>query len=433
MQFFNTKILNETDSHSLLKQANSFGILNTYLADMQRKIDMTIREKYLNLHKENFKIWQGENGKWYTYLPDDTKAKNRRLVKKSTLTKVEEEIVAYYKELDSDAQAKKINLGTFYQTWLDYKKLQTRSSMYIRRIGSDWDNYYKEDPIINIPLVNLDFDTLQEWALKKIRKHDLTKKQYYNMAIIMRQGLAYAVQKKIISENPFEKVIIDKKLFRVQKKPDDKTQVYLIDEQPVIEADAYNDFAETEYNACLTIPFAFQTGLRLGEIVAIKETDIEGHYIHIQRMEIREVEQLPDGSWSKQRFVVVEYTKSDAGDRYVYLSSKALKIIEMVIENNKKHGFHDNGFLFLNEDGRIHAKGVDSRIRKYCRHAGIDEKATHKARKTYISTLIDSGLNINEIRKLVGHQDERTTYNNYCFNRLSKNQTESKLEQALCG
>ena len=310
---------------------------------------MTIREKYLNLHKENFKIWQGENGKWYTYLPDDTKAKNRRLVKKSTLTKVEEEIVAYYKELDSDAQAKKINLGTFYQTWLDYKKLQTRSSMYIRRIGSDWDNYYKEDPIINIPLVNLDFDTLQEWALKKIRKHDLTKKQYYNMAIIMRQGLAYAVQKKIISENPFEKVIIDKKLFRVQKKPDDKTQVYLIDEQPVIEADAYNDFAETEYNACLTIPFAFQTGLRLGEIVAIKETDIEGHYIHIQRMEIREVEQLPDGSWSKQRFVVVEYTKSDAGDRYVYLSSKALKIIEMVIENNKKHGFHDNGFLFLNK------------------------------------------------------------------------------------
>lgn len=426
-----TENLNKSDIPSLLSEAIQNGIID--LTDVQKKIDMTKREQYLNLHKESYNVWQGTNGNWYTYLPDSTKKQNRRLVKKSTLTKVEDEIIAYYKALEEKHQSKNITLNSFYQTWLDYKTLQTRSSMYIRRIHSDWENYYKNDPLINIPLVKLNYDTLQEWALKKVRKHNLTKKQYYNLTVIIRQSLDYAVQKKIVPENPFSKVHIDSKLFQIKKKPDDKTQVFLIDEQPVIEAEAYQDFIETGHNACLTIPFAFQTGLRLGEIVGIKLSDIEGNYVHIQRMEIRDIYQLPDGSWSKQTFKVVDYTKSAAGDRWVYLSTKAQDIIKRVVENNREQGFQDNGYLFLNRDGRIHAKSVDCRIRKYCRHAGISEKATHKIRKTYISTLIDSGVNINEIRKLAGHEDERTTYGNYCYNRLSDNQTESKLEQALCG
>ena len=185
------------------------------------------------------------------------------------------------------------------------------------------------------------------------------------------------------------------------------------------------------YQICFAIPFAFQTGLRLGEIVALKESDIDGNYIHVQRMEIRQVEQLENGSWSKQIFTVVDYTKSEAGDRQVYLSKTAKKILAEIISSNRQHGYSDSDFLFLGENGRVHAKSVDYRIRKYCRHIGISEKALHKIRKTYISTLIDSGLNINEIRKLAGHEDERTTYNNFCFNRMTITETENLLEATL--
>lgn len=55
----------------------------------------------------------------------------------------------------------------------------------------------------------------------------------------------------------------------------------------------------------------------------------------------------------------------------------------------------------------------------------------HKIRKTYISALIDGNININEIRKQVGHEDERTTLRNYCFNRYTRNQTEEQMENAL--
>lgn len=399
------------------------------IEDVQSEMENMRNEKYLQSHL--YEIWQGKDGRWRTHLPDANSKSERRLIAKSTREKLEKEIINYYKSLDEQEQSKKVTLKVWYHTWLDYKKLQTRSDMYIRRIASDWDNYYAETALINIPITELGYDILQEWALRIVKEKMLTKKQYYNMTLIIRQSLNYAIQKGIIESNPFLNVHIDRKLFQAKKKPKDETQVFLTDEQPQIEAEAWKDFSETGAVACLCIPLVFQTGLRLGEAVALKESDIEGNYIHVQRMEVRNVRQLEDGTWSKQTFTVVDYTKSTAGDREVYLSMNAKKILEKIISYNHEHGYTDNGYLFLNEKGRIHSKSVDYRIRKYCRHIGISEKAMHKIRKTYISTLIDSGLNINEIRKLAGHEDERTTYGNYCFNRMNISQTETLLEKAL--
>jgi len=56
----------------------------------------------------------------------------------------------------------------------------------------------------------------------------------------------------------------------------------------------------------------------------------------------------------------------------------------------------------------------------------------HKIRKTYISTLIDSGeINIDRIRELAGHEDERTTFHNYCYNRETDARTHENIERAL--
>lgn len=418
----------ECNIENILKFLSKYAIICN-IEDVKSEVEKMTNKKYLEQH--TFDIWQGADTRWRTYLPDNTKRNKRRLIAKSTREKIEAEIIAYYKGQDENIIQKKTTLRTFYQTWLDYKKLKTTSSMYIRRIHSDWENYYLNDAIIDIPFVELDYNTLEEWALKKIRDNELTKKQYYNLTIILRGSLDYACQKGIITENPFQKVKIDHKLFRHKRKPDDATQVFLTNEQPEIEREAFEDFQQTENVSCLAIPLLFQTGLRLGEIVAIKSTDISGNYLHVQRMEVRTTEQLPDGSWAPQHFKIVEHTKSEAGNRKVYLTKAAREIIQQIKNCNQEHGYKDNDFLFLNANGRIHSKSVDTRIRKYCRHIGIAEKGSHKARKTNISSLIDGGVNINRIREQVGHASERTTFNNYCFNRLTASETEKLFEKAL--
>ena len=105
----------------------------------------------------------------------------------------------------------------------------------------------------------------------------------------------------------------------------------------------------------------------------------------------------------------------------------------MVWKWNENNGFGDREYIFLGKQGeRMHSRALDTRIRKYCRYIGISEKSMHKIRKTCISTLIDSQLvNLNTIRTLVGHEDERTTLKCYCFNRKNDLQIQESLEKTV--
>ena len=61
----------------LLKYAVENAMIDAAL--VQEKIEMQKREELLNKHP--YKIYQGKDGKWYTYLPDK---KNGRILKKRT-------------------------------------------------------------------------------------------------------------------------------------------------------------------------------------------------------------------------------------------------------------------------------------------------------------------------------------------------------------
>ena len=73
----------------LLKFAIENGMIDTAL--VQERIEMQKREELLGMH--NYDIWQGSNGKWYTYLPDEQKG---RILKKRTSRKGIEDLVVEY-------------------------------------------------------------------------------------------------------------------------------------------------------------------------------------------------------------------------------------------------------------------------------------------------------------------------------------------------
>ena len=82
----------------------------------------------------------------------------------------------------------------------------------------------------------------------------------------------------------------------------------------------------------------FSLGLRVGELVALKWKDLKGAYLHIRRMEQKQYEQNPDGSWH-YHIEVVEHTKSDAGYRTIYVVSSALELFARIKEYNLQCGF----------------------------------------------------------------------------------------------
>lgn len=391
-------------------------------------INMKEKEKILFQHP--YEIWQATDGRWKTYLPDNSKKNNRRLVAKSKLDHLHQLIVTDYKQRNKKPEDK-ITLRKLYPEWFAYKELHTTSTTYMHIIDNTWSRFYIEDSIIDKPLDCFDKIALETWALQKIRKMDLTKKQYYNNTVIIRQAFAYALEKGYLKANPFEQVTVNPKLFRRVKKKADQTQVYLVEEQKQIVKEALKDFSERGHTASLAVALCFQLGLRVGELVALRKSDIDGNYLKIERMEVRQEEKQPDGKWKRTGYLVVDHTKTDAGHRSVYLTREAKKYLNMILNCNKENGYKDGDYLLLDENGRIHELTINSHIRRYCNLLGIPIKRSHKIRKTYISNLIDSGLNINKVRAFAGHESELTTYNSYCYSRLSDKQTEELLEKTL--
>lgn len=415
---------------AVLQEALASGILN--IEDVQQVLNMKKEEYYLSLHK--YDIYEGKDGKWYTYLPDKTQKQGRRKLKRTSETAIKQAVIGFYKEWEKQEKGKELTLRELYPIWIEWKGAHTRATASIRRFNCDWKKFYLPYPkLIDKPIIELTVTELDLWAHKMIKQHDMTKTCYYTMTILIRQMLDYAVDPLgIISENPFRQIKLQKKMLRKTVKKNDESQVFLLDETPRIIEAALQDFNNNPLNtAPLTVPLGFLTGLRLGEMAAIKDSDIIGNVLYVQRME-EEVYDYSDLEHIRLiERTVVDNAKTDAGIREVPLVPQALKLIEAIRASNQMNGWSNKEFLFLNNGKRMTTRTIKYRISKYCKQCDIMEKSFHKVRKTYISALIDSGININEIRKVVGHTDERTTFSNYCYNRMGKQETAQLFENAL--
>lgn len=430
-----SEVINE--SNDLLQYAIENGMIN--ISYVQDKMAMSKRRDQLKKHP--YSIWQGPDGFWRTYIPDETKSNGRRLVKKKELKDLEDTAIDYVEQQEQkeliQVTKSMITLEELFLEWIKFKEIHTNSSSYIKRITADWKKFYVPNKaLIQKPVRDFTKVELDTWAHNLIKEQSLTKKQYFNMSMILRQALDYAVEQRYIEKNVFAEVKANTKMFRKVKKKQSDTQVYTVDEVQRMVSDMVRRFQERPNDtAPLAVLLDFEIGVRIGELLALKTTDIAPDWssVHIQRQVVRTFEWMEDDQYQMKLsgFKVVEYTKSDDGDREVYLTEIAKKLIKLILFTNEKYGHHCEDFLFVKGNKRISHYAVQSRILNGCESIGIITKTAHKIRKTYISALIDSGLNIDEIRRQAGHSDERTTYGNYCYNRLDSISTQQKIDEAL--
>lgn len=416
----------------LLNYAIENGMID--IDTVQRNVEMNERNKFLQKHP--YSIWEDKNGVWHTYLPDEEKG--RVLRNRKTEKEIKDLVASYWRYHDEDEQRKRQDARTtirsLYPKWLEYKDKKAKSTGYAKRISAEWKRHYINYPeIIDKPIKKLTKIELDEWIHDVIRSNNMTKKQYYNMSVIIRSTLDYAVELEIIESNVFRSIKINSKLFQRQKKKESCTQVYTVEEQIALVDDMMERFNKKPRNTSpLAVILNFELGLRIGELCAIKFSDIHGNYISIQREEIRQYKKTSDTEWVFDRFEVAEYVKTDDGFRDIYLTDTARSIIEICRQVNSTLHYKDSDFIFSKNNGtNTNHYSIQSMYVRGCKKAGIALKTNHKVRKTYISTLIDAGINIDTIRRMAGHADEKTTYNNYCFDRATDSENEQKLEDAL--
>lgn len=72
--------------------------------------------------------------------------------------------------MDESRQLESITLRNLYPRWLEDKKLHTNAKTYIFRIEADWNKYYLNNKIIDIPIKKLDKFILDEFVHKLIQE-----------------------------------------------------------------------------------------------------------------------------------------------------------------------------------------------------------------------------------------------------------------------
>ena len=373
--------------------------------------------------KHKFDIYLDSQGRWRTYYKDpDEPAAKRRLIVKRNKEDLYSVLYDLYTHREERIRKGLITIEELKDEWLEHKKRHGISNATVIKYESDWRCHLEGTPIVRTPIRKLTRLDLDEWAHKLISDNNMTKTDYINVSTLVRQPLDYAVELEIIEYNPMRRVKIEQRMFRPVRKKSSESQVFTKDEVSKLKQAAWNDLDNKRlvYKLSpLAFLFMFQTGLRIGEVCAVRYEDIEDDELHLQRSVERDTNELKDG------------LKGDNRERWVILSSEARHIIDEARRRQETAGVSSDGYVFSMDESFLSYRAVSEAFRKYCGKAGIDYRSSHKARKTFISTVIDAGMNINTVREIVGHADERTTFNSYCYDRHTKEERRELLDKAL--
>ena len=187
--------------------------------------------------------------------------------------------------------------------------------------------------------------------------------------------------------------------------------------------EALEQFEKTKNTAYLAICLNFNLGLRIGELVALRECDIKENTIHICRAESKNYTKDKNGKIVRDGYKVVQHPKTDAGIRTLILTPDAKKYIKMALDENNANGRSDEDYIFLSKSGeRMHEYAVNNVLRR-CNGVRNEKdrfiisgkpSGNHAIRKTCISELHDSQLLPDRmISDFAGHKDISTTQKYY--------------------
>ncbi len=392
------------------------------LRDVEEDMRKSRKEKILEKHP--YSIYQGSDGRWRSHLPDESKKEGRKLIVKSNRDDLIDMICEYYVSTDKELAKEECTLEQLYPLWMEYKALHVSESTVIR-VNKDWNKYYKDSPITKKPIRKLTKLELDTWVHEMIRKYGMNKHQYGNFSLIIRQMLEFAVDSEIADSNEFLRVKVDKKrVLKPERKKPDHTQVFNKAEEPLLIQYAWKQYEKGRYYVQRFVPlgivFMFYTGLRIGELSALKFSDIEDNKLNVQRMVCYTTGE------------VIDDTKGTFGARQVPLTPEANAIIAEIRSKREDLGLGTDGYIFCPHDRPVNTYTASQKaIKNYCKELGIEGRSVHKVRKTMISIMIDGGLNLNTSRQIAGHMDERTTLNNYYFDRSDEAEKYENFVKAL--
>lgn len=230
-------------------------------------------------------------------------------------------------------------------------------------------------------------------VIAEMNKKGLASKTMKHTKTVMSVAFTKAFKEKIIPENP----VVDIEIPVKQKKP-----------QKTLSTDELAKLFKAMANSrwIWSVKFMLVTGLRRGELLALKWTDIDWENKRITVDESNSNTGLGDTKSSKVHYVPL----SDKAIEYLNGQKKMLQNESNPILFNDK--LKETALIFPNESGMMLRPGsYYTMIARYAAKAGI-KASPHCLRHTFVYMTRET-LSLKELQAILGHDESTTTLDIY--------------------
>lgn len=392
-----------------MKYAIENGIID--LSYVHEKYNMLKREKILEMHKTP--ITEGKDGYWRTYLPDDKKG--RRQIKRKNRSDIEEIVIKYYQ--DKEKECKNTAQYTFknrFLIWVERQKMCERSDNTIYKYQTDYNRFFA-----NRKIENMDIRKITESDIISMFKTVLQEKEIPYRALKSAFGYVNGVFEKsiidkMVSTNPC--IYVDLPLL---KKYCTEKSNHTAEKRTISDADSRKVFRKLEKSSNIAkyaVELAFCTGMRVGELAALRWADISYPKRCITICSSEKYNRL-----TKQYYI--EETKNRK-IRTIPLTDGMKDVLERTWKHEEKNGWLSD-FVFSGENGRVHTRTISEWIRNNTMTREFESpKSIHAIRRTINSNMRCAGVPVPVAASILGHT-EKVNEENYTYNITSM---EKRLE-----
>lgn len=165
------------------------------------------------------------------------------------------------------------------------------------------------------------------------------------------------------------------------------------------------------YNIALLL--CLYTGLRLGELCALKWTDLD-----LKNMSMtvnRTVQRIAVQGHMTRTILLEAAPKSDSSRRIIPLTAEIIELLTRLTENQP--------YVFGGSKP-LEPRTMQYRYKKLLKKVDVDDRNFHILRHTFATNCIENGMDVKALSEILGHSDVKITLNRYVHPTL-----ESKRKQ----